>query len=299
MDARLLTYFLAIVDHGGYGVAAQHLHVAQPSLSQAMAGLERDLGVKLFRRAGRGVVLTDSGHQLVGPARQVLRDLEDARAVVQSSRDLRRGRVDLVTMPSPGIEPLTTLMNAFAAEFPAMTVSVEGVFTPDEVVRAVRAGVAEIGLLGAASNPYVADLASRHIEDQPLVLISTPDHDLPDQDTLERAQLDGLRLIVSQRGSLMRQLVDDVLAGGANVHIAAEVAHRTSILPLVMAGLGHAVMPSSWSAIARRVGARVRRIEPVSSLRVIAVWQPDALTPGANAFLDVLERQVAQRPGSS
>lgn len=299
MDARLLTYFLAIVDHGGYGVAAQHLHVAQPSLSQAMAGLERDLGVKLFRRAGRGVVLTDSGHQLVGPARQVLRDLEDARAVVQSSRDLRRGRVDLVTMPSPGIEPLTTLMNAFAAEFPAMTVSVEGVFTPDEVVRAVRAGVAEIGLLGAASNPYVADLASRHIEDQPLVLISTPDHDLPDQDTLERSQLDGLRLIVSQRGSLMRQLVDDVLAGGANVHIAAEVAHRTSILPLVMAGLGHAVMPSSWSAIARRVGARVRRIEPVSSLRVIAVWQPDALTPGANAFLDVLERQVAQRPGSS
>jgi len=293
MDARLLSYFLAIVDQGGYGVAAQHLHVAQPSLSQSMAGLERDLGVKLFRRAGRGVVLTDAGHQLVGPARQVLRDLEDARAVVQSARGLRRGRVDLVTMPSPGIEPLTTLMSAFATEFPAMTVNVEGVFTPDEVVRTVRAGVAEIGLLGASSNPHVADLASRHIEDQPLMLISPPDHDLPDEQTLKRTDLDGLRMIVSQRGSLMRQLVDDLLASGADVHIAAEVAHRTSILPLVMAGLGHAVMPSSWSSIARRVGARVRRIEPVSNLRVLAVWQPDALTPGAVAFLDVLERQAA------
>ena len=48
------------------------------------------------------------------------------------------------------------------------------------------------------------------------------------------------------------------------VHIAAEVAHRTSILPLVMAGLGHAVMPSSWNTIAVAVGARVRRIEPTS-----------------------------------
>ncbi len=250
MDARVLGYFLAIVDHEGFGNAAERLHVAQPSLSQAMAGLERDLGVKLFRRVGRGVALTDAGNQLVAPARQVLRDLEDARAVVQSASGLRKGRVDLVTMPSPGIEPLTTLMSAFCEQFPAMTLNVEGVFTPEEVVRTVRAGVAEIGLLGASSNPHLADLASCHIEDQPLVLISPPEDDLPDEESVSRADLDGLRLIVSQRGSLMRQLVDDVLAHGARVHIAAEVAHRTSILPLVMAGLGHAVMPSSWNTIA-------------------------------------------------
>ena len=106
---------------------------------------------------------------------------------------------------------------------------------------------------------------------------------------MRRADLDGLRLIVSQRGSLMRQLVDDVLAHGARVHIAAEVAHRTSILPLVMAGLGHAVMPSSWNDIAVAVGARVRRIEPTSVLRVLAVWEPSTLTPGAAAFLRVIE----------
>ena len=61
MDGRQLGYFLAIVDHGGFGRAADHLLVAQPSLSQAMAGLERELGVKLFVRAGRGVSLTDAG----------------------------------------------------------------------------------------------------------------------------------------------------------------------------------------------------------------------------------------------
>lgn len=84
MDARQLTYFLAIVDEGGYGRAAVALHVAQPSLSQAIAALERDLRVPVFSRAGRGVRLTEAGAQLVAPARQVLRDLQAARDVVRS-----------------------------------------------------------------------------------------------------------------------------------------------------------------------------------------------------------------------
>jgi hypothetical protein len=84
MDARQLEYFLAIVDHDGFGRAAQHLHIAQPSLSQVIAGLERELGVPLFHRIGRGVVLSPAGRELIGPARQVLRDLRGAvRAAIR------------------------------------------------------------------------------------------------------------------------------------------------------------------------------------------------------------------------
>jgi DNA-binding transcriptional LysR family regulator len=258
-----------------------------------MAGLERELGVKLFVRAGRGVSLTDAGTQLVAPARRVLRELDDAAQVVQSSKGLRRGRVALVTMPSPGIEPLTTIMTDFVEAWPAMTVDVAGVFTPEEVVETVLSGVAEIGILGSSGQPYTGNLAVRHIEDQPLVLISPPRSGLPTGDTIGRGDLSGLRLIASQRGSLMRQLVDEVLASGTDVHIAAEVAHRTSILPLVLSGVGHAVMPSSWNAIAGAVGAEVRRIEPASVLRVAAVWREKWVTPGAAAFLEVMDRHVA------
>lgn len=108
MDTRRLAYFLAVVDHDGFGRAARALHIAQPSLSQAIAGLERELGVPLFHRVGRGVVVSDAGQALIEPARQVLRDLHTARATMDSITGLRRGRVALVTMPSPGIEPLTT-----------------------------------------------------------------------------------------------------------------------------------------------------------------------------------------------
>jgi DNA-binding transcriptional LysR family regulator len=288
MDARQLGYFLAVVDHNGFGRAAEHVHVAQPSLSQAIANLERELGVPLFHRVGRGVVLSEAGRQLVEPARQVLRDLDAARAVVQSVRGVQRGRLDLVSMPSPGIEPLTAMLTRFAAAHPGITVSVDGAFTPDEVIESVRTGVAELGLLGSAGDPHAAELTVLPIEEQPLILVSPPGHDLPGK-VVHRKDLRGRRMVVSQHGSLMRQFVDDIIASGVEVHIVAEIAHRTSILPLVLAGLGHAVLPSSWTPLAERAGAVVHHIEPASYLRVALVSRPSALTPAARAFLDMAQ----------
>lgn len=305
MDARQLSYFLAVVEHLNFGRAAEQLHIAQPSLSQAMSTLERELGVPLFHRVGRGIALSDAGAQLVEPARQVLRDLESAKAAVQSTRELRRGRVELVSMPSPGIEPLATLIRIFTQRHPGMTVTADAAFTPEEVVHAVKTGQAELGLLGAASPPDTSGLRVVPVEDQPLVLVSppAPDHAAsapepspgldPDLDRVTRDDLSGMRLIVSKQGSQMRRLVDDVLARGVEAHIVVEVEHRTSILPLVLAGVGHAVMPDSWTPLARRAGAEVRRIDPPSLLRIAVVMRTTTLTPAARAFVDTLDAYCA------
>ncbi|WP_440089888.1 LysR family transcriptional regulator [Streptosporangium sp. LJ11] len=73
MDARQLSYFLAVVEHMNFGRVAQQLHIAQPSPSQAIVTFEREPGVPLFHRVGRGIVLSDAGARLVELARQVLR----------------------------------------------------------------------------------------------------------------------------------------------------------------------------------------------------------------------------------
>jgi DNA-binding transcriptional LysR family regulator len=306
MDARQLTYFLAIVEHLNFGRAAEQLHLAQPSLSQAMSNLERELGVPLFHRVGRGIVLSDAGAQLVEPARQVLRGLDSAKAAVQSAQGLQHGRVELVSTPSPGMEPLSTVIGDFTAAYPAMSVTADAAFTPEEVVQAVKTGRAEIGLLGAASSPDTSGLRVLPVEEQELVLLSPPDS--PDRPSgrsgrrprakaaasLRRADLAGMRLIVSRPGSVMRQLVDEVLASGVDAQIVVEVEHRTSILPMVLAGIGHAVMPSSWSPLAQRAGARVRYIEPASVLRIAMVARNAALTPAARAFIECVERYAAR-----
>jgi DNA-binding transcriptional LysR family regulator len=94
-------------------------------------------------------------------------------------------------------------------------------------------------------------------------------------------------MIVSPSGSLMRQIVDDLLAEGAELHIVAEVAHRTSILPLVLGGVGMAILPSAWAPLARRAGARVARLDPTAHLHIALLSRQAPLTPAAGAFLAV------------
>ncbi len=292
MDARLLSYFLAIVDHGGFGRAAEAVHVSQPSLSQAIKQLERDLGISLFHRVGRGVELSEPGRHLVDPARQVLRDLDMARSAVHSTRDLEQGQVDIAAMPSPGIEPLTTLTSRFNRHHPAMSISVSGAFTPEEVTESVRSGRAEIGLLGSAQTPQIPDLRCLHLGRQPLIMISPPGSEGPG--TIRPQDWPGLNIVASPRGSLMRRLVDEAVNTDTGARVVAEVAHRTSLLPFVLAGLGHAVMPSSWKELATSSGCRVRRIEPAVYLNVSLLHRRQGLTPGAKAYLSLAEELAGE-----
>jgi DNA-binding transcriptional LysR family regulator len=294
MDVRQLRYFLAVVDHQGFSRAAEKLLIAQPSLSQTIKALEREVGLPLFHRVGRRVVLSDAGRELVGPARLVVRDMEAAQSALDALKGVRSGRLELTAMPSPGVEPLSSMIAAFARLHPAVTVSVDAAFTPEEVVASVRSGSTEIGLLGSDRPIRVPDVDVMQLERQPLVLIINPFADaFGGRDAITREDLGGHRVVVSQRGSLMRWLVDDVLARGVSVEIAAEVAHRTSVLPLVLAGVGHAVMPSSWVPLAQRSGLRVARIEPASELHVAVLSRQSDLTPAARAFLGVAADHAA------
>ncbi|BAU96220.1 LysR family transcriptional regulator [Corynebacterium suranareeae] len=291
VDIRQLTYFLGVIDHGGFSRAADALHVAQPSLSQSIRSLERRLGVELFHRTGRRAELTSAGERLVLPARQVLRDLDVARRAVSSVRALESGTVELAAMPSPGVEPLTGLIRDFHARYPGMMVNVAGVFTPSETVEAVRSGTAEIGLLGSSGQPQTADLDVCQLESQPLVLISPPGTET-DSETIERRSLNGLRFVISPRGSLMRQLIDNALVHDSATSVIAEMEHRTSLLPLVRSGIGHTVMPDSWREIAQSSGCVVRRIVPEVNLDIFAVSRRGELTPGGQALMALIHSRA-------
>ena len=106
IDERRLRYFLAIVEDGTLTAAAARLHVAQPSLSQALRAFERELGAELFHRVGRGLALTDAGRALIGPARQALLALEDARGAVREVSELRAGTLEIAALATLAADPL-------------------------------------------------------------------------------------------------------------------------------------------------------------------------------------------------
>ena len=100
------------------------------------------------------------------------------------------------------------------------------------------------------------------------------------------AKLSGQPMIASQRGSLMRQVLDEALAEGIDLRIVVEAAHRTSILPLVMADVGHAILPSSWMPMARAMGLTALPLDPRPPLHISLISRTADLTPLAVAFLD-------------
>ena len=286
MDTRQLSYFLGVVTHGGFGRAATHLHVSQPALSQAVAALERDLGVPLFHRVPSGARLTDAGAALVPMARQVLRDLDVARALTRSVGIEHTGQIDLALMPSQSVEPFTSLMRLLTVAYPALTVNAMATFDRQESIDLVLSGACELGLVGALAQPYPPTITVHTLGLQEMILIAPPDSPLPHDHPLAPHELDGQRLVVSPPGSVMRLMADQLIFD-STMTIAIEVAHRSAILPLVVAGVGVAVLSTAWEDLSRAAGARVCRLQDTMHLQVDLIHRHTRLTPAAQTLLDL------------
>jgi DNA-binding transcriptional LysR family regulator len=286
MDIRQLTYFLAIVDHGGFNRAASALYVSQPALSQTVRSLERDLGAELFHRIGKRAVLTEAGAALIEPARAAVRGMETARASVEAVHELRTGRVDIAAMPSPAVEPLTSMVRDFGRRHPGVQIRVRAAFTPPDVIQMVRTGAAELGLLTTPGPLPERDVVSHPVGEQGFVLLTPPDGPFPADRPVACDELSGHRLIIVQRGTAGRAYVDELRERGVEFTVAAETEHRVSVLPLVLAGVGLAVVTDSWRAVAERAGAMVLDLEPSPVLRIGLISRRGQLSPAARAFLD-------------
>lgn len=287
MDVRQLEYFLAVVDNGGFNRAARALYLAQPSLSQAIRALERDLGSPLFHRIGRGVVLTEEGNALVEPARQAVRSLAVARASVDSVHGLTSGQLAVASMPSPAVEPLTTMVERFTARHRGVSVVVKDAPVPQRVIEYVHTGVTEVGLLSAWEMPAASEVVSQTIERQRFVLVANADGPFRPGQLVRPSELAGQRLIVGERGTGIRGLVERIRADGVDLTIAVETEHREAVLPLVLKGVGIGVLAAAWRPLAERAGAMVLDLDHDARLSLIMISRRGWLSPAAEEFLSI------------
>jgi LysR family carnitine catabolism transcriptional activator len=281
MDERRLRYFLAVVEDGGVTLAARRLHVAQPSLSQALRALERELGAELFLRVGRGLRLTAAGDALVGPARQALRTLDAARAAVGEVAELVAGTLQIAALATLAVDPLSVLIGRFRREHPGVVVRVREPESAAAVSTLVRAGDCELGL---AHLPLPQeDLRTVELGEQELLFVLPPRSDVAG--TLAPGALREVPLVVSPPGTSTRMLLEQALqAVEVTPLIAVETDSREAIVPLVLAGAGAALLPATLAEDAARRGAIVRAARPRIVRRIGLVQRDGPLSPAARAF---------------
>ena len=288
MDERRLRYFLAVVEEGGVTRAARSLHVAQPSLSQSLRTLERELGVELFQRVGRTLRLTAAGEALVGPARQTLRTMDSARAAVGEVVELAAGTLQIAALATLAVDPLSALVGRFRRAHPGVVVRVREPESASAVSTLVRAGECELGL---AHLPLPQEhLRTVELGDQELLFVLPPGRGGggcvgEPGDALAPAALRAVPLVVSPPGTSTRMLLEQALqAVGVTPLIAVETDTREAIVPLVLAGAGAALLPATLAREAGRRGAVVRAAHPRIVRRIGLVQRDGPLSPAARAF---------------
>lgn len=298
MDLQQLRYALAVVDTGTFTAAARSCLVAQPSLSQSVRNLERELGAELFHRIGRRVVVTAAGHAFADAARVAVRAADAVRVEVDAVTGLIAGSLDLVSLPTLALDPITPLVGAFRSAHPHVMVRLAHPDGTADLMRSVQSGESEVGITALevaeddasrstalpAAGGFRHGLVTYRLGRQEIVAV------LPPGSAPRRAitpdALARLPLVTNPVGTSTRSLLDVLLAGVAAAPlIAVETDQRETVVPLVLAGAGAALLPR---AMARAAAAQGAVVVPMASRLwrdLVMVHRGGTLSPAGRAFV--------------
>jgi LysR family transcriptional regulator, cyn operon transcriptional activator len=284
MNLQQLRYVVATAEHRTMTDAARSLYIAQPALSRAIRDLERELGMTLFARSGRGVVVTAQGRRVVKLARDALDAVAEIEALATHTH---AAGAELRIASTPSLEPglAGRLLPAYVAEHPGIRVHIVRCDGRESVVSAVREQRADLGLTDL---PVPTDLVSHPLERQEIVLISPPGVDLPDPVPLSR--LNGMRLVLPAPGSPRRKEFEQIFATyGIRPIPAVESDERGGWLRAVREGRASLLWYRGMAEQAARAGLVVRALDP-SLKKIIAVVHARRRLPAmAQDFLTLAE----------
>lgn len=283
MQLSRLDYVLAVIDHGGVSRAAAALGVTQPSVSQAIQRLESDLGVALFERVGRRLQITEAGRAIEGPARDVQRAVADIGDLARQHRDTLTGTVRVAALPTIAASVVADAIGALHERAPEIRVVVHDEPRPAGVIDMVADGRCDLAF---SERPTVrAGLVSTSLADQELMVVAppgTPASAWPVQRLAE------VPLILPPPGTSTRDLLEQLAEEhGVMLRVSVEISRREAIVPLVLAGVGAAVLPDRLALRVRALGVVVASLRP-RLMRTVAVTHRDrGLSAAAELLLEV------------
>ncbi|TDC78877.1 LysR family transcriptional regulator [Streptomyces hainanensis] len=277
MQLQQLRYFTAVAETRHFTRAARREHVAQPSLSQQIRALERELGAELFSRARGHITLTDAGAALLPLARRILADAETARREVQEVAQLRRGRVRLGATPSLCASLVPDVLRTFRDSYPGVDLKVHEDGSQD-LVRILAAGELDLALIITPLPSQGPALTTFELLREELVVISSPADRAPGAGGhLGIGDLRDQPLVMFRHGYDLRELTLAACHGaGFEPSFSVEGGEMDAVLGFVRAGLGLAVVPSM---VADRSGLRATPFAPPGLHRTISVAHRGDVSP--------------------
>jgi DNA-binding transcriptional LysR family regulator len=283
MELRQLQYALAVADARSFTRAAAGQVVVQSALSQQVAKLESELGVRLFDRTTRSVTITSAGEALLPVIRRILAGVDQLATEAQAIQGTIKGRlsVGMMEVPPQALD-IAAIIGRFHARYPGVSIALRSGGS-DVLVRAVRDRAVDVALVGLAAEPAGRRVSVTPLLHEDLIAVLPPGHRLARARSVTIGELAGIPFIDFPAGYGLRAETDLGFAGVAR-QVAFEVTRVEQVTQFVRQGLGVALLPESVARAQAAAGGVA--LVPVSGaglrrhVRLVAPQDPPGSAAG-------------------
>jgi DNA-binding transcriptional LysR family regulator len=300
VQTRQLRHFATVAQTLHFGRAADQLGMTQPPLSQSIMALERDLGAPLFVRTKRSVALTPFGEQWLVHVRAALDEVAALPAIARRLRDGEAGRLELSFVSTADYSILPTLVRRYAALHPEVEIALTE-STSDVQIAALLQGHGHAGIVipptgGALPEP----LSYRRLVSEPLIVAAPESWIEEGRLTLRsgvlapEAVIEAPLILFPRRSApAFHDLVTGYFtAHGGEAQVTQEAIQMQTIISLVSAGMGVALVPASLRHLAR-TGVRYVGLEGEGPLLESGlIWRQGDTTPTLMRLLEVAQPEA-------
>lgn len=278
MDMAQLNYFITTVEARSTTRAAEQLHITQPALSKSIAKLERELGIKLFSRAGRSNVLTKEGQAFFRWAKKTQQSL----ACVM--REITAENANSVNVAINSINATNALIHAFCVEYPAIRVN-ESTFSGRDFPAVIYRPDVDCVLATAA---YEADgvnaLLVRH---SPLYLACAREHPLAARTGISIQEVSKERFVFPMRSSLFYHTMTAIFEKAGYVPNVVAEAEGTHTYELVKSGVGITICSGTSIYSQQSDCAIIRLTDDFCYRDTFLLWEErETMTSALSSFID-------------
>lgn len=299
IDLKQLKYFLAVAEEKSFSRAAERLHISQPPLSQQIQKLESELGVRLFARTTRSFELTTAGKALMAEASDLMSRM---RVTIETVRQIDRGEVGRLRIGIVGSAmwgPLPKLLEEFQRRFPRVTWTLHEL-GPNDQVEALRSKQIDVGFWREPRNDddemRHAGLRQELCFRENVCVAVYQNHPLAARKSVELSELEGepILTLALDRSAFARHLMQSCAGAGFTPSIFQEALEPQTVLAMVGAGLGVALMPETtqrviWPGV---VFVPIGTNPPSANLYITYPIQDDA--PVVRAFMKIASEGEAE-----
>lgn len=293
MELRHLRYFRTVAEELHFGKAAARLNMAQPPLSLQIRQLEEEIGVPLFRRTKRNVELTEEGEVFLEKVYQIFNSLDEA---IEKVRMVNRGEIGEILIgfiASAAYDILPSIIKYYKKQYPAMHVVLKQL-TSEEQIKALQEGNLHIGIV---SEPIESEeIAHEIIRCEPMVIAIQKEHPLASQSSaIDLIAFANDPFLLTGRKSNPRYydgVINCCYQAGFSPKIVQETEEMSSVLSLVSAGIGVALVPASMQLLlANKIVYRDIRNINYRTTTALA-WESGNKSPIIHAFIDLVKKTV-------